>query len=368
MISGVGPRTRAALLGAFGSPEAVLAASLDRLTAVDGVGPKLAGKISSAAELDAEGELALAAANGVDPLTESDQRYPTPLREIHDPPGVLYAKGTLQESDARAVAVVGSRHATRYGLEQAERLAKELARAGVTVVSGLARGVDGAAHRGALAAGGRTIAVLAGGLLKLYPPEHRQLADEITARGCLLSEAPPGMPPLSGAFPQRNRVISGLSLGVVVVEAAERSGALITTRHAADQGREVFAVPGEVTNRMSRGCHALIRDGAKLVASVDDILEELSPITETRPTAANPQAEPQQQPGAVDPAALNLNATLNLNEVELKVFTAITDNATPIDAIVESTGLPVHRVLATVSVLEMRRLVRRVSGALVARV
>ena len=179
-----------------------------------------------------------------------------------------------------AVAIVGTRHATRYGLAQAERLAGSLARTGFTVVSGLARGIDAAAHRGALAAGGRTIAVLASGLLEIYPPEHDKLADEVAASGYLVSESPPRMVPLSGAFPQRNRIISGLSLGTIVVEAADRSGALITARHAYEQGREVFAVPGPIDSRMSRGCHALIKDGAKLVESIDDVLAELGPLAE----------------------------------------------------------------------------------------
>ncbi len=183
------------------------------------------------------------------------------MRDLPDPPGVLFVRGTLAPSDAMAVAIVGSRHATHYGLTQAERLAGSLARAGLTVVSGLARGIDAAAHRGALAAGGRTIAVLASGVLNIYPPEHNTLAEEITQHGAVMSESPPRAEPLAGMFPQRNRIISGLSLGVLVVEASTRSGALITARHAMEQGRDVFAVPGPITSRMSHGCHRLIRDG-----------------------------------------------------------------------------------------------------------
>ena len=169
----------------------------------------------------------------------------------------------MKPDDALAIGIVGTRHGTQYGLRQAERLAGGLARAGLTVISGLARGIDAAAHRGALAAGGRTIAVLASGVLNIYPPEHDKLAEEVAAHGALVSESPPGGEPLAGMFPQRNRLISGLSLGVIVVEAAERSGALITARHAMEQGREVFAVPGNVDSRASRGCHRLIRDGAQ---------------------------------------------------------------------------------------------------------
>lgn len=354
MVSGVGPRLRANLLSRFDSPAAVLAASPDELCRAEGIGPKLAANLASAEELDAEGELATARAAGIQVLTQAHADYPRSLKEIHDPPAVLFAKGDLVPDDALAIGIVGSRHATRYGKQQAERLAGGLARAGLTVVSGLARGIDAAAHRGALAASGRTIAVLAGGLLNLYPPEHKDLAEEVSTNGCLLSEAPPRMPPLGGAFPQRNRVISGLSLGVIVVEAAERSGALITSKHAAEQGREVFAVPGPIDSRLSLGCHRLIQDGAKLVTSVDDVLEELGPLIEGVSHA--------------DGAETRHVAELSLNEVESKVLQAIETKPTEMDSVVASTGLPVHRVLSTVSVLEMRGLVRRVSGTLVARV
>ncbi len=252
-----------------------------------------------------------------------------------------------------AVAIVGTRHATRYGIAQAERLAASLVRTGFTVVSGLARGIDAAAHRGAMEAGGRTIAVLASGLLNIYPPEHVKLADEVAEAGYLLSESPPRMPPLSGAFPQRNRIISGLTLGTIVIEAAERSGALITARHAYEQGREVFAVPGPIDSRVSRGPHALIKDGAKLVESIDDVLAELGPLAE------NIQRE--------DGTLLTKPAELTLNEIEQQVLAAIDGSAITIDDVAKASGLPIHRVLSTISVLEMRRLVRRVSGTQVVR-
>ena len=286
-------------------------------------------------------------------LVESGDDYPRPLRTIHDPPGVLFRRGMPNPQDEMAVAIVGTRHATRYGIAQAERLAASLARTGFTVVSGLARGIDAAAHRGAIAAGGRTIAVLASGLLEIYPPEHDKLADEVAANGYLVSESPPRMIPISGAFPQRNRIISGLSLGTIVIEAADRSGALITARHANEQGREVFAVPGPVDSRLSRGCHALIKDGAKLVESIDDVLAELGPL------AQNIQRE--------DGTLLTKPAELTLNEIEQKVLATIDGAATSMDDIVKASGLPIHRVLSTISVLEMRRLVRRVSGTQVMR-
>jgi DNA processing protein len=355
LVSGVGPLLRKALLERFGTAAAVLGAHQDELQRVDGIGPKIAARIVVATdEIDAEIELRLAAEHGIDVLTEADEAYPRPLRQIHDPPGVLFRRGQPQPQDELAVAIVGTRHATRYGLAQAERLAGNLARTGFTVVSGLARGIDAAAHRGAMAAGGRTIAVLASGLLEIYPPEHDRLAAEVTASGYLLSESPPRMIPLSGAFPQRNRIISGLCVGTIVVEAPDRSGALITARHAYEQGREVFAVPGPVDSRMSRGCHALIKDGAKLIESIDDVLDELGPL------ADNIERE--------DGTRMQHPAELALNDIEQQVLSAIDSSPISIDDVAAACGLAVHRVLSTVSVLEMRRLLRRTSGTQVVRI
>lgn len=265
LVSGVGPRIRQALLDRFGTAEAVFSAAEAALRETAGIGPKLARAISAArTEIDIPALLAECAASGVSIITQRDtSRYPRPLLEIHDPPGVLFVRGELKPEDALAIGIVGTRHATHYGLAQAERLAGGLARAGLTVVSGLARGIDGAAHRGALEAGGRTIAVLASGVRNIYPPEHAKLADEIERQGAVVSESAPQAAPRSGVFPQRNRVISGMSLGVLVIEAAARSGALITARHAMEQGRDVFAVPGRVDNRVARGCHALLYGTAR---------------------------------------------------------------------------------------------------------
>jgi DNA processing protein len=212
---------------------------------------------------------------GVSVLTERDPAYPDALRAIHDPPKALYVRGLPVPMVQPAVAIVGSRGSSRYGLECAERLASELALRGISVVSGLARGIDAAAHRGALKGGGRTIAVLGSGLSEIYPPEHRALAEDIAASGWLVSEYPMATLPMPYNFPRRNRIISGLSLGVVVVEAASRSGALITADFALEQGRDVFAVPGPVTAVTSQGTHSLLKQGARLVTSVDDILDEL---------------------------------------------------------------------------------------------
>lgn len=349
LVSGVGPITRQALIERFSTAEATLAASQRELREVKGVGPKLATAIQAATrEVDAEEELAYCASEQIKVLIERDDEYPARLRDIPDPPGVLFLRGELTGADELALAIVGTRHATTYGAQQADRLAGGLARAGYTIVSGLARGIDAAAHRAALAAGGRTIAVLGSGITELYPPEHKSLAAEIATRGAVLSESPPRAPPLSGAFPQRNRLISGLSLGTLVVEADVRSGALITARHAGEQGRDVFAVPGRIDNRMSHGCHRLIREGAKLVETVDDILEELGPL-----------ASPAKQPGGVE---IRHPIELQLNEVEQAVIAAIGDETCIIDDVIARSGLPVPRVLSTLSVLELRRLVRRVSG------
>ncbi len=354
LIPGVGPHTRQGLLERFGSAQAVLAAAPRELRGVSGVGPKLSGKIIAAGEeIDVEAEMARCQAHGITILTEANEGYPRLLREIPDPPGVLFVRGKLEPGDALAIAIVGTRHATQYGLRQAERLAGSLARAGLTIVSGLARGIDAAAHRGALAAGGRTVAVLASGVLNVYPPEHQELAEQVAAQGAVLSEAPSRAVPLGGAFPQRNRIISGLSLGALIVEAGDRSGALITARHAMEQGREVFAVPGRVDGRTARGCHRLIRDGAKLVETADDVLEELGPLVEATPRD--------------DGQVVRHPAELLLNDLEQKVLSAVGTEATSLDSIVTETGLAVPQVLSTISVLEMRRLVRRLSGTSVAR-
>ncbi len=359
LIPGVGPRIRQELLTRFGSPRAVFDAGRSDLREVKGVGSKLIEKITAAEEtIDAEAEIALCRQHGIEILIhpddeEAESDYPRMLREIHDPPGVLFMRGNLKTDDRLAIGIVGTRHATQYGRRQAERLAASLARAGYTIISGLARGIDGAAQRGALEAGGRTIGVLASGVLNVYPPEHEKLAEAVIAKGALLSESPPRAEPLAGAFPQRNRLISGMSLGVLVVEAPERSGALITARHAMEQGREVFAVPGQVDCRAARGCHRLIRDGAKLVESADDVLEELGPLVEPAPRE--------------DGQTVHHPAELKLNDLEQKVLAEIGTEATSIDEIIGKTELPVQRVLSTISVLEMRHLVRRLSGTTVAR-
>jgi DNA processing protein len=352
MVPGVGPLTGRALLEQFGTAGRVLDASPAALREVAGVGPRLAGRIAGARrEHDPAAELELCRQHGVRPVSRADPAYPPPLTTIPDPPPLLYLRGTYEPHDALAVALVGSRRCTPYGLRTAERLAASLARAGLTVVSGLARGIDAAAHRGALKAGGRTLAVLANGLADVYPPEHADLAKEVAAAGALVSEMPMRQQPLAGLFPQRNRLISGLSLGVVVVEATPRSGSLATAQHAAEQNREVFAVPGPVDSLSSRGCHALLRDGARLVESVEDILEELRPqIRDARPLAAAPA---EDRPGTPGPA---------LSEPERLLLGHLDDLPRPVDELIALSGLTASQAMAALSILEMRRLARRVPG------
>lgn len=362
-VPGIGGKLRRMLLDRFGSPQAVFAASPKEITAVGRIGPKLAGTIAALANGPIADEvLDICCRRGVQLLVEGSDGYPTILSRIDDPPGLLFVRGELRPCDALAVSIVGARHATPYGKRVASQLAGGLTRAGYTVVSGLARGIDAAAHRGAIDAGGRTIAVLGTGVLNIYPPEHADLATEVIGHGAVVSEAPPLAEPHPGAFPPRNRIISGLALGTVVVEAADRSGALITARLAGEQGREVFAVPGQVDCRMARGCHRLIRDGAKLVESVDDVLEELGPLFETTVTA--------------DGREVKSPAELQIGDIERTVLDAVDAHmkqaggraTIEVDGLVAATGLAASQVLSTIGVLEMRRILRRLPGSRVERV
>ena len=350
LVSGVGPLTSRTLLERFGTASRVLSASITTLREVQGVGPKLAEKIAKAREeVDAEGELKLCRERGVQAVYQGHPAYPPPLGDIPDPPRLLYFRGTYEPADELAIALVGSRKCTPYGLRVAERLATSLARVGLTVVSGLARGIDAAAHRAAIRAGGRTLAVLANGLADVYPPEHTDLARDVSEAGAVISEMPMRQGPLAGLFPQRNRIISGLCLGVVVIEATPRSGSLSTAHHAMEQNREVFAVPGPVDSLSSQGCHRLIRDGARLVETVDDILEELGPLV--REVKANPEAPSVRHP-----------AELTLSDLERSILGRLDDRPKAVDELIAATGMTASQVLATLSVLEMRRLVKRLPG------
>lgn len=350
LVPGAGPLTCRALLEHFGTAGAVFEASHSALRSIHGIGPKLASKLASARhEIDPTVEQEACARAGVSLMFAGDDTYPGVLREIPDPPPVLYVRGAVEPGDALAIGIVGSRHATPYGLRSAERLAQGLARVGLTVISGLARGIDAAAHRGALKAGGRTIAVVANGLGRVYPPEHASLADEIAERGAILSEMPLGQVPIAQLFPQRNRIISGLSLGVLVVEATPRSGSLSTARHAVEQNREVFAIPGPIDSLASRGCHRLLRDGAGLVETVDDILEALGPLV--REVKPSEDAVPVRHP-----------AELALSANERGLLGQLGDEPVSVDLLITRTGMNASQVIATLAVLEMRRLVKRVPG------
>ena len=355
LVSGIGPRTQQALLDHFETPARVLAAAAEQLREVPGVGPKLANEIREQAGSDAaEREWAECRRLGVHILLRDDADYPRLLREVCDPPAVLYSRGQLEQRDEMAVAIVGARRCTLYGKQQAERLAAGLARAGMTVVSGLARGVDAAAHRGALEAGGRTLAVAATGLATVYPPEHEDLAAQISEAGAVLSEARLDQKPVAGLFPQRNRIISGLCAGVIVVEASQRSGALHTARHAMEQGRDVFAVPGRIDSLASEGCHNLIRDGACLIRNVDDVLESLGPLV---------APVPQQSGGEV-----HSPRELTLNEQERRVLEAVPTEPSHIDEVLRAADIDSSRVLATLTVLEMKRMIQRLPGGYLVRV
>ena len=356
-VPGVGPKTSRALLMHFGSAGAVLRATEAAVREVHGIGSKLAAKIARAErEIDADAELALCRRHGVTPIAQGSAAYPPALNEIPDPPALIYVRGTIEPVDHLAVAIVGSRKCTPYGLRIAERLATSLARVGLTVVSGLARGIDAAAHRGALAGGGRTLAVLANGLSQIYPPEHDELADAVVGAGALIAESPMRQEPLAGLFPQRNRIISGLSLGVVVVEATPRSGSLSTASHATEQNREVFAVPGPVDSLPSRGCHHLIRDGARLVETVDDILEELGDRVRPIGRSIDPPA------ASSGPSPAPALAGLVLSDAERLLLDKLGDRPVAVDQLIVVSGLAASQVMATLSLLEMRRLIKRFPG------
>ena len=351
LLPGIGPIRIRRLIEHFGGPVATLAASARELQSVSGIGSEMADTIRHWEErVDLPEEQRRMAEHGIAALTIADDSYPPALREIHDPPHLLYVKGELQERDRHAIGVVGSRRLSHYGRESARRLSFQLAHAGITIISGLARGIDTAAHEAALASGGRTIAVLGSGIGNVYPPENQALADRIAENGAVLSEFPVLYVPDRQSFPLRNRIVSGMSQGVLVVEAPARSGALITANQAMEQGRNVYAVPGPIDRPHSEGCHRLIQDGAKLVMDSRDILEDLETLFP--PTAGVPDG--------ASPAVSPLASTLD--EVEQAILAAIEEDETAIDRIIEATGRPSAEVSATLLKLEMKRLVKQLPG------
>lgn len=378
LLPGLGPRSLSVLLDCFGSASATLRANTSELQRVPGVGPKLAHTIATAKDhVDVEAVLSWCRDNGVE-ILEPDRTgypggnsYPSSLLELDDTPPLLFSRGKWLACDEIAVAIVGTRHATPYGLQQTRRLVRDLASASVTIISGLARGIDTAAHKAALEAGGRTIAFLGGGLGHLYPPENAGLADEIRNHGAVISEYSPLSKPRSGMFPQRNRLIAAASLATLVIEAPMRSGSLITARLAGEMGRGVGALPGPINSRASSGCHHLIRDGGTLVANVDDILELLGPMS--HPVSQTGPNQPTTSLGGESPLnqadrEIRNGAELTLNELERAVLDQILPTGTAIDHVVAQTELPSSRVSSIVSILEMKRLVRRLSSQYVSRI
>jgi len=358
MIDGVGPVRLRALLDRFEQPEAILTANQLDLCQVAGVGADTAKNIADwRTAIDLDAELSRIEKAGIRVVTQTDEAYPKNLREIYDPPLVLYVRGMLTERDVLAIGMVGSRRMTLYGQEMARKLAYQLARVGVTVVSGLARGIDTAAHTGALQAKGRTVGVIGCGIDTMYPPENKKLADEIVAKGgAVVSEFPFGVQPDRQNFPMRNRIISGWSLGVVVVEANLKSGALITAKQAMEQGREVFAVPGRADSVLSRGTNRLIRDGAKLTEDAEDVLSEFEYLLPKRECPAE---------------ALTTSAsgcpTLSFTDHETKVLAEFRDDQTAVDEIIRGSGLTSACVSATLLALEMKRVVRQLPGKIFVR-
>ena len=348
-VKGLGAVSFKKLTTRFVDPTAAFSAALTELEQVEGLHRDAIDGIvafSDWAEIDEEIERARDAGIAIVPFTNPN--YPARLRTIADPPPFLYVKGNILTDDDKAVAIVGSRSASEYGRRVARDLARGLASLGFTVVSGMARGIDGSAHESALQAGGRTIAVLGSGVERAYPAEHETLYRRIGENGAVLSELPIGTRPLAFNFPARNRLISGLSLGVVVVEATEKSGSLITATLAVEQGREVFAVPGEVGSSRSRGAHRLIRQGAKLVESVDDIIEEIAPQLLDSTGSATQRA----------PRVLPQNAS----DATRTIFALLQENTLQVDQVIERTGMSAAQVLETLLDLELQGLLRQLPG------
>ncbi|MCH6568137.1 MAG: DNA-protecting protein DprA, partial [Nitrospinae bacterium] len=355
-VPGVGSITSKRLIEAFGTPKHVFSASQGELRSVDGVGGELARRIATfPVEEVLEREVAAVERAGITLCTLHDEDYPPQLATLYDPPPVLYVRGALMASDALAIAVVGSRRPTAYGRSVAERLAGELASLGFTVVSGLARGIDGLAHQAALSAGGRTLAVYGNGIDLIFPSEHRELADAIAERGALISEFPMGVPPVAHNFPRRNRIIAGLALGTVVVEAAAKSGSLITARCALEQGREVFAVPGPVITGNNRGAHRLIKQGATLVEGVEDIIDAL-PL-HFRAMLEEGQAAEGVSTSEPEPANVLVPPAPRVSASERALLALIQEEPRPIDRMIEESGLAPSAVSGLLVQLELKGLV-----------
>src|SRR2546428_7281586 len=348
MLPTVGPVRLRNLRQVFASPEQILSAKRSELRAVEGIGNEVADQIANWESIvDLGAELKRVHEFGATVITQDSPSYSKSLREIHAPPIVLYVWGELQERDQHAIGIIGARRTTHYGTESAKKLAYQIAYAGLTVISGLARGIDTAAHQGALAAKGRTIAAIGSGLSKLYPPENRALADKISGgNGAIVSEFSMEIEPDRQTFPMRNRIISGWSHGILVVEARLNSGALITASQATDHGGSVYAVPGHINAPSAMGSNRLIQQGAKLVMDANDVLDDLQILL----PEAKPSAEAAMRP--LPP----------LSEEERRIYDAIEASETSIDDITEKTRLPAATVSSTLLQLELKRLVKQLPG------
>ncbi|MFN3408791.1 MAG: DNA-processing protein DprA [Limisphaerales bacterium] len=355
LIEGVGPVRVRQLLEFFGDAAAVLQASKAQLLQVRGIGEDTAAAIANwENSVDLAGELRRIADYGCRIVIPTDPEYPPLLREIYDPPVVLYIKGTLTDRDRNAVAIVGSRQTTHYGLETARKLGYQLAYTGVTVVSGGARGIDTAAHQGALSGKGRTIAVLGTAINIVFPPENAELFERIAAQGAVISQFPFNRNGDRQSFAIRNRIVAGMTLGTVVVEANLTSGALITANFATEQGRQVFAVPGRIDSPRSKGCHDLIKKGAKLCEGVEDILSEFEYLF---PASNRPAS----------PAETGTLPALELSESEQRVFGVLGKEELSVDDVIRRCGLPASATSVALFSLEMKRLIRQLPGKLFVR-
>jgi DNA processing protein len=371
LTEGIGPILARRVIAAAGGIEAACEAPASLLTLVDGIGSARAGRIASSLRQSkeaAERELEQAQARGIAVICPDDEAYPLLLKTINDPPLVLYMRGELQDRDLNAFAMVGSRRCGQYGREQAERFAALLAGSGFTIISGGARGIDSFAHQGALThPQGRTIGVLGSGVDVPYPPENAALFDRIAERGAILSEYPLGTQPTAENFPRRNRIVSGMSRGVLVVEADIRSGALITARLAIeDHNRPVFAIPGRVDNPLAAGPHALIRDGAILVRGMEDIIEGLHPLPQEahQPTLfeESPAAPVSAESGSPSPKAAQAPELAALSERQQLILSHMDREAAGVDALVERSGLPVHEIMQELTLLSLKGVIRRRDG------
>jgi DNA processing protein len=355
LIEGIGPIRVRMLLEHFGDAPAVLGASRQQLLQVRGIGEETAEAVANwEKRIGLDAELKRIADFGCRVVVQQDEEYPGLLRQIYDPPPVLYVKGQMLAKDKNAVAMVGSRMTTHYGIETARKLGYQLAYLGVTVVSGGARGIDSAAHQGALAAKGRTIAVLGTGINLITPPENAKLFEQIAANGAIITQFPFNRPGDKQSFPIRNRIVAGMTLGTVVVEANLTSGALITANFANEYGRQVFAVPGRIDSPRSKGCHDLIKKGAKLCEGVEDILSEFEYLF---PASNKPPS----------PAETGVLPALELSESEQKVYDTLSHEEIGIDDAIRKSGLPASAVSVALLSLEMKRLIRQLPGKMFVR-